>query len=77
MRYNLPYTEVLARRRALTLWINAVRSSGEHNSTHRWACAAGVRSQTIYRFLNGQTNNICQRNLRKLKRVTAVPLVLD
>jgi hypothetical protein len=71
---RLSYADVLIRRRVLATWITTVLNSGEYRSIHHWACAAAMPSQTIYRFLNGETNNICARNLRKLARVTTVPL---
>lgn len=58
----------------LTAWINAVRTSGEYRSIHRWTQAAGIPHQTIGRFLNGESRTISKKNLDKLAAVTAVPL---
>lgn len=71
---RMSYADVLIQRRVLATWITNVMNSGEYRSIHQWTCAAGMPSQTIYRFINGETNNICARNRRKLARVTTVPL---
>lgn len=63
-----------ALRKVLMEWITLVRHT-DQPVIYRWTRAAGVPHPTVYRFLSGETYSISPRNLKKLAKLTAVPLV--